>query len=274
MESQMNQFNLIIKHDEQDVEAAEVFVDGTIGANAYRFLLDTGAARTSVILDGYTSKFNSTERSGSSGLFANSSDDLITVPSIDVGPISKEQFTLVRVADKDPSISNLIGMDLLKDLCCHFLFDEDRVLVDANDELRDRFAFQELMFDNRCHPYIDVQCGTLNAKAVWDTGASITVVDSHFIQKQPACFQEVGGSTGTDSTGAKMEAPMFIMSAAVIGDTLFPPHKVAGVDLSHVNSTIERPMDLILGYSTLSKANWLFDFPGKRWAISKRLGVQ
>jgi hypothetical protein len=24
----------------------------------------------------------------------------------------------------------------------------------------------------------------------------------------------------------------------------------------------------------LSKANWLFDFPGKRWAISKRLGVQ
>ncbi len=71
-----------------------------------------------------------------------------------------------------------------------------------------------------------------------------------------------------------MEAPMFIMSAAVIGDTLFPPHKVAGVDLSRVNSTIERPMDLILGYSTLSKANWLFDFPGKRWAISKRLGVQ
>jgi len=30
--------------------------------------------------------------------------------------------------------------------------------------------------------------------------------------------------------------------------------------------------DLILGYSTLSKANWLFDFPRKKWAISKLLG--
>jgi hypothetical protein len=67
---------------------------------------------------------------------------------------------------------------------------------------------------------------------------------------------------------------MFIMSATTIGNQLFPPHRVAGVDLSHVNSTVEMPMDLIVGYSTLSLANWWFDFPRKRWAISKQLGVQ
>jgi hypothetical protein len=39
-----------------------------------------------------------------------------------------------------------------------------------------------------------------------------------------------------------------------------------------VNATIEVPMDLILGYSTLNKAHWLFDFPGQRWAVLKRLG--
>jgi hypothetical protein len=32
-------------------------------------------------------------------------------------------------------------------------------------------------------------------------------------------------------------------------------------------------MDLILGYNTLRQANWLFDFPRRRWAISKRLGI-
>ena len=108
----MNELTLIIKHDDEEVEAAEILVDGTIGGKRYRFLLDTGAARTSVIFDDYTSTFQSTERSSSSGVFANDSDDLITVPSIEVGPISKRDFTLVRAADKDPGISNLIGMDL------------------------------------------------------------------------------------------------------------------------------------------------------------------
>lgn len=50
----MNEFKLIIVPDEEDAEAAEVLVDGTIGGNYYRFLLDTGAARSSVRFDDYT----------------------------------------------------------------------------------------------------------------------------------------------------------------------------------------------------------------------------
>lgn len=268
----MSEFTLIIKPDEEEAEAAEIFVDGTIGGTTYRFLLDTGAARTSVIWDDYTSTFDCIEKSTSSGVFARSSDDLITVPSIAVGPISKKNFTLVRTAEKRPDRSNLIGMDLLKDLCCHFFFEENRIAVDANDQPGGGYMFQELFLDKKFHPYVDVQFGTLKAKAVWDTGAGITIVDRNFIKTHPAFFQEVGQSTGTDSTGSKMETSMFIMAATIIGNTAFPPLKVAGVDLSYVNSTIDMPMELILGYNTLRKANWLFDFPRKKWAISKRLG--
>lgn len=270
----MSEINLIIKQDEEEVEAAEIFVDGTIDGHQYRFLLDTGAARTRVISDDYTSTFSSIDISNSSGVFAKTSDDLITVPSIKVGPISKNEFAVARMVAKGTEIRNLIGMDLLKDFCCHFFFNENRVSVDVIDALGTGYTFQELFFDSKFHPYIDIHFGTLRAKTVWDTGASITVADINFIKKHPAFFQEVGQSTGTDASGFKMETPMFIMSVTQIGDNAFPPHKVAGVDLSHVNSTIEVPMDLILGYSTLSKANWLFDFPRKKWAISKRLGTQ
>lgn len=38
----MNEFKLIIKLDEDEVEDAEVFVDGTVGGNLYRFLLQNG----------------------------------------------------------------------------------------------------------------------------------------------------------------------------------------------------------------------------------------
>ena len=269
----MSWFDLIIIRDEEDAEAAEVFVDGTIGGNPYRFLLDTGAARTNVRFDDYTSTFDSSEQHNSSGVFAKSSDDLITVPSIEVGPIRKRNFTLARKAENNRDLRNLIGMDLLKDFCCHFFFDEDRVSVDPSDEAGETYTFQELLLDAAFHPYVDVQFGKFQVKTGWDTGAGITVADLNFIEKHPAFFQEVGRSHGTDSTGHTLETPMFMMAATVIANTEFPPHKVAGVDLSHVNATIEAPMDLILGYSTLSQANWLLDFPGRRWTITKLLAV-
>ena len=37
---------------------------------------------------------------------------------------------------------------------------------------------------------------------------------------------------------------------------------------SGVNSTLEYPMDLILGYPTIRQADWLFDFPARRWAVT------
>ncbi|MBI5670955.1 MAG: clan AA aspartic protease [Chloroflexi bacterium] len=268
----MGEIRLIIQPDETEAEAAQVFVDGTIDGHAYRFLLDTGAARTSVALDGYTATFPAVEKDSTSGVFAASSDDLITVPGIAVGAISRQNFTVARATERMPNATNLIGMDLLKDYRCHFRFDENRVVVDGTLEREADANFHELLFDRKFHPYLDVQFEGIRASAVWDTGASITVVDINFIQRYPAFFEAAGHSTGTDSTGTQVETPMFSMSAARIGPHIFPPHRVAGVDLSAVNARIEVPMDLILGYSTLSKANWLFDFPQQRWAITKWLG--
>lgn len=270
----MSEIALIIERDEQDVEAAEVLVDGTIGDRSYRFLLDTGAARSSVTLDDYTSQFASTQQISSSGVFASDSNDLISVPSIEIGPISRNRFTMARVAERQPARANLIGMDLLKDFCCHFYFDENRVSIDAKDDLEGTGDLQELVFDKKFHPYIEIRFGDVAAKAVWDTGSGMTIVDSGLIDRHPGLFQEQGRSAGTDSTGAQQETPMFVMSEASIGNHAFPPQRIAAVDLSSVNSTIEMPMDLILGYSTLRQANWWFDFPRRRWAISKRLSPQ
>ncbi len=267
----MSEFKLIIQPDEDDADAAEIFVDGNLGGHLYRFLLDTGAGQSSLIFDDYTSTFSSTAKRDSSGIFAKNSDDLITVPRIGFGPIGREHFTLVRKPQSHPDRRSLIGMDILKDYRLHFFFDANRVSVDEHEAAENSYPWQNLHLDQRFHPYVDVNFGTAQASAVWDTGASLTIVDTNFVQKNPACFQESGQSSGTDSSGATMETPMFVMAATTIGGIAFPPHKVAGVDLSQVNATLEVPMDLILGYSTLSRANWVFDFPRKQWAISKRL---
>ena len=267
----MNEFKLIIKPDPEEPGAAEVFVDGTIEEKPYRFLLDTGAAKSSVVFDAYTSTLTTTDKHQSSGVFAKSSNDLITLPRLEVGPISKTNVIVTRTEEGNPEVRSLIGMDLLKEFRCHFLFDENRVVVGEYFALLSDQPVQDLIFDKAFHPYLDVQFGAITAHAVWDTGASLTIVDTTFINNHPDLFQAAGSSTGTDSTGEQVETPMFIMAESVIGGSVFPPNRVASVDLSFVNATIEIPMDLILGYTMQSKANWLFDFPGKKWAISKWL---
>ena len=269
----MRAFKLIITPDPEDLEVAEVFVDGTLDGRPYRFLLDTGTARTCVQFDAYTSTFAAIEQRTNAGVFATSREDLISVPQLQVGPIVKTNFPVARMTGTRPVGKNLIGMDLLKDVCCHFLFDEQRVVVEPDGAAYGSYPLHDLFLDEGLHSYVDVQCGSVHANAVWDTGAGITIADLQFVHTYPALFQEVAPSYGTDMTGHTMETPMFIMAETIIGGNTFPPHKVAGVDLSRANTTINVPMNLILGYSTFSKAHWLFDFAGKKWGITKLLGI-
>lgn len=125
------------------------------------------------------------------------------------------------------------------------------------------------MLDDKFHPYVDVHVGAISAQSVWDTGAGMTIADSNFIEAHPALFRRAGRSTGTDASGASRETAMYRMAAPLIGDHRFPPLTVAAVDLAAVNATLALPMDLILGYNALRRANWLFDFPGRRWAITQ-----
>jgi hypothetical protein len=264
----MSGFVLIIQPDAEEPEAAEVLVDGSVGGRPYRFLLDTGAAKSAILSDDYTATFAAVERHTSSGVFASGSADVILAPDIELGPIARRDFPMTRLADNTPHRRNLIGMDLLKDFRCHFLFDANRVEIDG-----DTFdaSYHDLALDSRFHPYVPLRFGAVAASAVWDTGAGITVADMGFIARHSSLFQAAGQSEGTDSTGTSVATLMFTMTGAVIGDLALPPLRVAGVDLAGVNATIETPMDVIIGYNLMRAANWLMDFPRRRWAITKRL---
>lgn len=264
----MDGFKLFIKRDEEDGEAAEVLVDGFLENHPYRFLLDTGAAKSSVLHDDYTAQLNPVGQGETSrSVFGEDVPTLVSVPRLELGSVVKENFTLARAAKGSPAAHNLIGMDVLKDFCCHFRFDKGEVLIGPAEENPD----QALFLDDRSHPYVDVHFGEVSAKAVWDTGAGITAAHTGFIEAHPNLFERVGHLSGTDGSGISVKTPVFRMADARIGGRAFSPHKVVGIDLSWANETLEVPMDLLLGYSTLGQANWLFDFPAKRWAVTKLL---
>lgn len=93
-------------------------------------------------------------------------------------------------------------------------------------------------------------------------------MDRAFWSSHPELFEQIGVITGTDASGDQSETPLLRMAGPVIGQHAFAGHKAVAVDLSGMNATLERPLDLIIGYPTIRQADWLFDFPGRRWTVT------
>ena len=256
-------FDLVLKFDEQDADSAEICVAGTIGSRPYTFLLDTGAAVTSLVWDEYTSQLPRTGDHQSSGVLGDIQNDLVTIRELKIGSVEKDTHTAARLDQNHAHARSLMGMDLLKEHCCHFLFSQNRVAFAPapTDGLNDLFL------DDKFHPYVPVTGDGETVPTVWDTGASLTCVDAGFIASHPDAFEPAGQSGGTDASGRSVETPLYWLRGLSCGGYVFPTHKVVGLDLSFVNSKIDHPMTMALGYSTLYQANWVFDFPGRKWGI-------
>ena len=263
----MNVIDLIIAPDLEEPGAAEVLVDGAIAGKSCRFLLDTGAAVSRVICDDYTAGLPVADTRESSGAFSKSHLEMVVVPEVIFGSISKTDFSMARLpAGKHGR--NIIGMDLLKEHSLFFDFAGNKLEIDAQcpEAAGDCRA---LALSGKSHPYVEVSFAGISAQAVWDTGAGLTVVDSEFVKDNPALFRQLSLSRGTDSSGTTAETPMLVMKACVIGGVKFQAHRVASIDMSIIKSGAHAPVDMILGYNALKQANWFFDFPGKRWAVLK-----
>jgi len=255
---------LIVERDTSDPDCASVLIYGTVAGVRRRFILDTGAARTELVASDDLELEPCGVEIGSGGVFESVDHQLALVSDLRVGPFSVDRLT-VSLAPSGAPEQNLLGMDVLGEFCWRLSLTDARLTLESN--LTDSSA-HDLYIGPRGHPCVDVEWDAVTANACWDTGAGITVVDAGFAKRHPWLFTDESSSRGTDSTGATRETPTFLMQGPTIGGHRFRAHRVAVVDFSTVNATAARPMDLILGFTTLSQADWVMDFPSRRWSAT------
>lgn len=255
---------LVIEPDPDDPDFATVMVDATIAGRPYRLVLDTGAAHTQLDADEYTSGLSPVGEDSSFAAFGGRvTDPVVTITDLEVGPLRVARLDVTR---SERAAGNLLGMDVLRQYCCHFRLDAGVMGLGASPGTQ---AEHDLLLDRRGHIYVDVQWPDVSGRACWDTGSGPTIVNHDFWVGHPELFEQIGMSVGTDGNGERAETPLLLMAESVIGQRMFNQHKAVAVDLSPVNITLEYPMDLILGYPTIRQADWLFDFPAKRWMLTK-----
>lgn len=103
---------------------------------------------------------------------------------------------------------------------------------------------------------------------MFDTGASVTAVNTAFAEAHPELFTSIGTSHGTDSSGATFETPMVEMVGPRLLGRTFTSITAALVDLEPINQTIQRRMDMIIGWPILHQANWVIDHPRQIAALT------
>jgi hypothetical protein len=162
---------------------------------------------------------------------------------------------------------NVIGQDVLGRYRCGFSLADGLLTINAESPC----ATHAVHISERGHVYFDLSWNDGPAAgAVFDTGASVTLVDKSFASTHADLFTSVGVSTGTDAAGVEVEAPMALMQGPEILGEQLAEARVAVVDLAVPNKTLERRMDVVLGWTVISQCHWFIDHPAARAACTLR----
>jgi len=146
-----------------------------------------------------------------------------------------------------PESRTLLGQDVLGRFHCEYRLAEGRLVLNGSTP-----AYLPVHLGAGGHVLLELTWpdGT-SGTFVFDTGASISVVDSSFVAAHPRLFELSGVSTGSDASGTSAQTPAALMEGPSILGHGFPGSPVAVVDLPG--------LDGVVGWPLISLAAWTID---------------
>jgi predicted aspartyl protease len=257
-----------LRDDPDAPGAAEAYVVATVAGREYRLMLDTGGARTTLALDDLTATFarvDVDDELGRGALGPASADTgRAVVPSIALGPLEVRDL-VVDLAPDGSEAPMTLGLDLLRGHRLELRL-ADLLLGIDTDAPAD--AERPLQLSSRSHPQVVVRWGDLEATALFDTGASVTVVDAAFAAEHPDLLEPLPPATSIDAAGNRAETPMARMAACEIGGRRFDASLGVIVPIRGIQQAGEPGFDLALGVPVIRQADWIIDLARGVWGFA------
>jgi hypothetical protein len=254
---------LRVEPDEEFDECALFCVDGTVSGTPHRFVLDSGSPSTQIADPGALIPATVVGKDTSEGLFGRASVERVVLSDLTVPGLTAGPRTVARLRTGGTGSRSLLGLDVLGN---HALLLDGPAATLSTTVAGGLAADLPLEHGTRGHRYLPVTLpGGRVVRALWDTGADITVVDRELVTSHPELFTAPGSANGTDASGTTMMTDVCRMEAYRIADVLFAGHLVAVADLG----AVPEPIEMVLGYPTLRQALWSMDLPSGRWSVSR-----
>lgn len=251
---------LRVEPDEEFEECALLCVDGTVSGARHRFVLDSGSPTTQIADPDARISASVIGRDTAQGLFGRAPVESVVLPDLTVPGLTAGRRTVTRLRTGGSRARSLLGLDVLGE---HALLLDGPAATLHTTVAGGLAAHLPLERGTRGHCYLPVALpGGRVVRALWDTGADITVVDRRVVASHPELFTDMSSATGTDASGTTAVTDVCRLQGYRIASILFAGHAVAVADLPE-------PMEMVLGYPTLCQATWSMDLPSGRWAVSR-----
>lgn len=119
---------------------------------------------------------------------------------------------------------------------------------------------------------IPVELDSVEAHAMWDTGAALTTVDQNFILAHPENFKATKNyMNGIDGAGKSFLVQVFRARKLKIADHTFKDVRVVAADLGILREGVHKDIQAVIGFNTIRKANWFFDPKNRLWSCDTTL---
>lgn len=155
-------------------------------------------------------------------------------------------------------------MNLLGTRACEFDLAREVLTVDVKPPVQRPAPLRR---QSGGQPLLPVSFGQVQTDAVWDTGASLTVLDAGWAARSGVAIDVVSAQNGVDASGASVPSSTGMMGGCTIGGVHFSPSRCAVVDLWPLNAHLDEPIALILGLPIIRQARWWMHFPSNRWHV-------
>ena len=259
-----------LRDDPGQPGATEAWVVAKVAGRDYRLLLDTGGARSTLPLDALTSTFARVDVGDEPGrgvLGSSPADNgRGLVPSIMLGPLEVRDI-VVDLAPDGSDAPMILGLDVLRGRRIELRGSDAMLGIDTDASVD---AERPLVLSSRSHPHVVVGWADVEATALFDTGASVTVVDAEFAARHPELLDPLPPSAGTDAAGIHAEMPMARMAACEVGGRRFDSSLAAIVPIRGIQRPGDPAFDLILGLPVIRQADWIIDLGRSVWGFTQR----
>jgi hypothetical protein len=257
-----------LRDDPDEPGAVEAYVVATVAGREYRLMLDTGGARSTLPLDDLTSTFarvDLEDEPGRGALGPASADTVrVVVPSVALGPLEVRDLVLDLARDGS-NAPTILGLDVLRGHRLELRLADVMLGIDTDAPVD---AERPLPLSSRSHPHVVVRWGDVEATALFDTGASATVVDAAFAAEHPELLEPLPPSTGTDAAGNRAETPMARMAACEVGGRRFDASLALILPIRGIQRAGDPEFDLVLGVPVIRQADWIIDLARGVWGFA------
>lgn len=226
--------------------------------------VDTGAVVSSVKKNLFVSSYNVINTvSVTSVSGARSSCDVTIVP-LEFGSQAHDQSLLMVCEQlKNTGVDAILGADVLLSQPLVINFKTKSVEVNANPPGKGLSSFTQ---DEVGHILLPLRIGReTQSKAMFDSGASMTLVDLAFVKSHPEYFTVVRDDTVVDTHGNTMGSQLVITKVVEVGEIRFVAEYMMAVDLSAAKELMGEDVNFILGFNFVKLGQWYFSVPEKLW---------